>query len=567
MSIKIKVSPRIVGNIAKIYQSTSRIFMEYVDNSLDSAESLYENNKRSYPYNVKINVIIDSVNKTVTFQDNCIGMNEENLLRIVENIGNSNKRLNFATNGQFGFGIHAYAACANKMEVITSTLNSDSALKIKIDRSAYTEEGIIPDITEISKEELLFESGTIVKLSNFDSVWWKEITPLEIKNEIEKHFEQLIAREKLQIKIFLNEEEEICQPFNYDSFLGTKIEKEIFEFENHGVVTNLTSPIKIFLKITEDIIPNKRPIFMNKGRRIEEVQAIKSFRARSKYRTGLWAHNNLTGYIEVKGLLSPTLPRDDFERGVNRQMIYQEILKIEDEINEALQAINKRSENSNMNKLEDLLSSALSKLARQDYLRFKTNLTPGGDKNYEELPGSNLFLKNILKAFHPTPKPGPNPDPTPHSEILPVTSTNTDTNLKGKEGKKSGFNVEFSDREQKKADGTVMRSDFIDGGAIIIYKSHPDFQERVKRTYQGELKITERLVSYLASEIAIQYKDKFFSVRGKQPEVQAIMNSRKDLFVDIINFSYQFESLLQPFVGKNLLTLESVGEDTENNGE
>jgi len=34
------------------------------------------------------------------------------------------------------------------------------------------------------------------------------------------------------------------------------------------------------------------------------------------------------------------------------------------------------------------------------------------------------------------------------------------------------------------------------------------------------------------------------------------MNSRKDLFVDIINFSYQFESLLQPFVGKNLLTLD-----------
>ena len=74
------------------------------------------------------------------------------------------------------------------------------------------------------------------------------------------------------------------------------------------------------------------------------------------------------------------------------------------------------------------------------------------------------------------------------------------------------------------------------------------------------MKITERLVSYLASEIAIQYKDKFFAVRGKQPEVQAIMNQRKDLFVDIVSFSYQFESTLQPFVGKNLLTLESVGD-------
>lgn len=115
---------------------------------------------------------------------------------------------------------------------------------------------------------------------------------------------------------------------------------------------------------------------------------------------------------------------------------------------------------------------------------------------------------------------------------------------------------------KKKADGTLFRSNYIEGGAIIIYKSHPDFQERVKRTYQGEMKITERLASYLASEIAIQYKDKFFAVRGKQPEVQAILNQRKDSFVNLVEFAYQFETILQPFVGKNLLTLESVG-DTE----
>ncbi len=77
------------------------------------------------------------------------------------------------------------------------------------------------------------------------------------------------------------------------------------------------------------------------------------------------------------------------------------------------------------------------------------------------------------------------------------------------------------------------------------------------------MKITERLVSYLASEIAIHYKDKFFAVRGKQPEVQAILGQRKDSFINLIEFSYQFEKMLQPFVGKSLLTLESV-EDAEN---
>lgn len=558
MSIKIKVSPRIVSNIAKIYQSTSRIFMEYIDNALDSAEKLFEVNNK-YPYPILINIKIDSKEKSVIFEDNCVGMDKENLLRIVENIGDSNKKNDFTTNGQFGFGIHAYAACADKMEVLTLTLDSDHAHKIKVDRSAYTEEGEIPDLIKIPRKQCNFRSGTVVKMTDFDNDWWKDIAIQELKDEIEKHFEQLLARDQLQIKIIYDKKEEVCQSFNYDSFLGEKIEKNIIDLERRGIKTSLKSPVRVYLKITEDIIPNKRPIFVNKGRRIEEAQAIKSFRAKSKYRTGLWAHNNLTGFIEVAGLLNPTLPRDDFERSINRQMVYEEILKIEDEIHEALQLINKRSEGASMNKLEDLLSSALSKLARQDYLRFRTQIASGKDINFSEIENSDLFLKKkkigggeggAITENH-------------QEEEIPVVETQEDTDLKGKERKKSGFNVEFSDREQRKADGTIIRSDYIEGGAIVIYKSHPDFQERIKRTYQGEMKITERLVSYLASEIAIQYKDKFFAIRGKQPEVQAIMNHRKDLFVDIIDFSYQFEKILQPFVGKNLLTLEGV-DDAEN---
>ena len=103
MSIKVKVSPRIVGNIAKIYQSTSRIFMEYIDNSLDNAEKLFDNNNRKYPYKIQINITIDPKEKTVTFEDNCVGMDKDNLLGIVQNIGNSNKKADFTTNGQFGF--------------------------------------------------------------------------------------------------------------------------------------------------------------------------------------------------------------------------------------------------------------------------------------------------------------------------------------------------------------------------------------------------------------------------------------------------------------------------------
>src|SRR5579859_4314649 len=122
MPIRIKVSPRIVSNVAKIYQYTSRVFMEYIDNSLDNAEKLFDYIKSEYQYTIHINIKINTKDKTVTFEDNCVGMDKDNLLRIVENIGDSNKKNDFTTNGQFGFGIHAYAACANRMEVTTATL-------------------------------------------------------------------------------------------------------------------------------------------------------------------------------------------------------------------------------------------------------------------------------------------------------------------------------------------------------------------------------------------------------------------------------------------------------------
>lgn len=558
MSVKVKVSPTIVTNIARLYESTSRIFMEYIDNSLDSAEKLYEANNGAYPYNIKITVKIDPAAKTVTFEDNCIGMDLSNLLRVVENIGDSNKKNDFVTNGQFGFGIHAYAACADKLEVTTLRIDSPSAIKIVVDRSAYTEDGEIPDPVLVNKRKLPIQSGTIVKLSEFDKDWWKDVSPDDLKKEIERHFEQLLSREKLEIKVIYGGQEEVCSAFNYDDFLGIKIEKEVSEFNWHSISNKFPYPLKISLKISEDIIPDKRPIFVNKGRRIEEVQQIKSFRNKSKYKTGLWGHNNLTGFIEVNGLLTPKISRDDFEQNAKRQMIYDAILELENEIQEALQEINKRSEDANMSKLEDLLSQVLSRLARQDYMRFRTEIGKGNEFNLLEVDDSDLTARTGKhhKGKKKIKKKGTD---------VPVITTDDETDIKGGESKKSGFNVEFSDREQKMADGTLVRSDFIEGGAIVIYKSHPDFQERVKRNYQGELKITERLISYLASEIAIQYKDKFFAMRQKQPEVQALLNSRKDSFINLIDFSYHFESMLQPFVGKNLLTLEAVS-DNEDDG-
>ena len=561
MGIPIKVSAGIITNVAKMYQSTSRIFMEYIDNSLDSAEKfLDKTNFEKYQRLIQITVKINTKNKIVTFEDNCAGMNRENLLRIAEKVGESDKKADFTTNGQFGFGIHSYAACASNLEVTTKTLSSSIATRMIISRDAYIDGGEIEDLQEIPRNRFPFESGTIVSISNFDREWWRDINPQDLKSEIEKHFEQLLGRQNLEIKILYDNEEIVCKPFDYDSELGIPFEKEIPTIIEPGnVKVILSQPIKVYLKITDNIIPNKRPVFISKGRRIEEVQGIKSFKSKSKYKTSVWGHNNLTGYIDVKGELNPTIARDDFNRDSKRSSIYQEIIKIEEEIHDYLQEVNKDSESVNMSKFQDILSSALARLAREDNLRFRTTLIEGGDINLLEDPkGKNTINGEKLKGGK-----GIKQTKDHQKEQIPITKTDDETSIKGRENKRSGFDITFSDRVLRLSDGTLVRSSYSEGTPIFIYKTHPDFQTRIRHTRQGGLIITERLISYLSAEIAINYKDKFFETKGKQPQVQAIMNSRKDLFVDIIDFSYRLEQMLQPYVGKDLSTLENPQEDEE----
>ena len=50
MTIPLHISPRIIPNVASLYNDVNRIFMEYIDNSLDSAGAFYnEKDKKLFP--------------------------------------------------------------------------------------------------------------------------------------------------------------------------------------------------------------------------------------------------------------------------------------------------------------------------------------------------------------------------------------------------------------------------------------------------------------------------------------------------------------------------------------
>jgi len=198
--------------------------MEYIDNSIDDAE-LLKGDKEDYPYKIDINIIIDSMRKTVAFLDNCRGMNKDKLLRIVKEIGTSEKKAQPWTNGQFGFGMHAFRACSDEMIVISKTIDG-KPIKIEIERS----KNIIEDEQYLYDDIIPYTSGTKVILKDFDSDWWGSINKETIKNEIEIHFEQLLKRKNLEINLIIDKSKTQCRHFDYDNIEGEKIKYSVHEF-------------------------------------------------------------------------------------------------------------------------------------------------------------------------------------------------------------------------------------------------------------------------------------------------------------------------------------------------
>ena len=590
MSIPLHISPKIIKSIASLYNDTNRIFMEYIDNSLDSAEKFYDKEKNSYSSPIEITVKIEGDNYRdgkVTIIDNCFGIT--NFTKVVESIGYSDKpkQAQLWLNGQFGYGIYSFLASCSKLE-ITSKIKGETALYIPIESHQFDVERIegvsFCNPKRITKFE--YDSGTKICLSHFDKHLWKQIDIQELKSEIEKHFELLLARKNLTIKLICiqnspinNKEEFVCKPFDYNQYEGEEWEEHVKELyyikqgrRPERVVLKPPKPIYVFIKITKGKEINKRPVFISKGRRISEIKDIKSFR--SKHKSELWDHPNVTGYIDLSDYLEPTIARSDFKNNPRSRALFNTLYEIEPLILEVIKDVNKNSEERHYQELEDRLNQALSKLARIDSMNYRTdylsgnsiNLQKGGtgqdidngfgskDRGEGQGGGNNTEIgenEGVGKGA------GKNSGNIPGGDLGGESALNKeadnpfdDTGFKGGEKKKSGFNIRIDEKDPD-IDSTTnkpLRS-ILAGSEIRIFKKHPDFQERVDILRRGGSKITQRLITYLAGEITVHYKDKFHTKKGTQPEYS------KSHFSDLVSFIYQFEGMLKDLAGKNLSDL------------
>jgi len=569
MSIALHISPRIIPSIATLYNDVKRIFMEYIDNSIDSAEQFYDKEKICYSKPIEITLKIEGDNYNngkVTILDNCFGIT--NFTKVVQSIGNSDKKADFTTNGQFGYGIYSFMASCSKLE-ITSKTKKENALYIPIEKEQFDkdkqEDVFSPNPKTVKEYE--YETGTKICLSHFNKHSWKQIDAQELENEIERHFELLLTRKNLTIKIIrggnllLDTEEFVCKPFDYGQYEGEIWEDYLKELSfvkgrksPHQVKLIIPKPIHIFIKVTKGKEINKRPVFICKGRRISEVKDIRSFK--SVHKSELWDHPNVTGYIDLLDFLEPTIARNDFTHSEKSRALFNKLIEIEPLILDVVKDVNKTSEERHYQELEDRLNQALSKLARLDAMNYRTDILRGNEINLEK-GGEGRSSEKSGEGGGGGGATDTGPGSTPGGDsggdsASYIENPFDDTEYKGKEKKKSGFNVRIDEREPD-IDLTTdkpMRSNLY-GSEIRIFKQHPDFQERVEVSRRGETRITQRLITYLAGEITVHYKDKFHTKQKEQPEYN------KNMFTDLVGFIYQFEEMLKDLSGKNLSDLSS----------
>lgn len=578
MGIQVNISPRIIPSIASLYNDVNRIFLEYIDNSLDSAEQFYdqENNRYTKPINIEVKINgTKHQNGTVVIADNCSGM--KNLEKVVQTIGNSDKKTNQWTNGQFGYGIYSFMAACQNLDITSKYINCE-AYKISINREDFD----IDDVSDLQFDDLEpvnYENntGTKVVLSGFEKEMWKGIDVDVLSGEIETHFELLLLRGNLSITFSNKGVVTLCKSYDYQRFEAYEFKKTLKQLETSKgkkspqlFTIDLETPIKINLKLTEQEKLDKPPIFIKSGRRIAAVKDVKSFR--TKHRSDIWGHPRLTGYIDLGSFLEPTIARTDFKNTYKSKAVFNALFDIEREILEFISDVNKQQDQRHYRALEDHLNKALSKLAKQDLMSYRTeygsgnstNLAGGGTGNKElvegvgskdrgdgtiENPGGNLIGENDGEGlgYQETDKNTDVPGMNNGDGASDKENDNPweDSDFKGDEKKKSGFNINIKTSFcPQKENGDLVRSDLI-GGTIEIYAQHPDFETRVNKSRVGEKRISQRLITYIAGEITVHYKDKL-QTRSGQPEYD------KKMFENLVEFIYKFEDLLKDLNGKNL---------------
>jgi len=497
----------IINQISNTYKDFFRAAMEYIDNSVDVAAI---NRKNGLKVIYKICIDIDTFNKTISFLDNCGGMSPKGLCKLLSNVGLSTKKTVSWANGQFGFGVHAFRAFAEKAQFISKKYNFP-ACKIVIDRNKTEHDEVC---CEQISESALTEEGTKVVISNFDKrVFKKSGMKKRLIYEISRHFDDILRTGLIKIYISENGYKKVkILVFDYKNMDGVEFPEKKIKIES----SNKTAFLDIDLKILDQPQENRLPVITNKGRRIQsiaDIQSYKKYLNSVKKSNNIWSSNAfIVGSIEINDFCSPNITRDDLSNNEERIVLYQELARIQEKLNnlfnEKQRSVKKEHLDEIGNKITNCLSNAMKNFKLKFEIERSSQLKGNDDKESTvdvdgsnwggELPGGgspgldNIHGENSKKGVG-SGSPG-------NSETGAGIG---DLNLKEIEGKSAKVTVQsnspriefkpFPDNKDKR----IIEA----GNSLYINSSHKDFRKRNFGTEDLPI-FNERLNNYISFIIA-----------------------------------------------------------------
>lgn len=511
--------------------------MEYVDNSLDDAETLFDRSANRYKKPVSILVEIGSKPHTVKITDNCRGMDNDQLCRLIQNVGESMKHSKF-TNGQFGFGVHAFRAACKKLRVSSRTERNGNISQIVIDRKndKFTgcRQATNSDLSQTPN------TGTEIVLTGFDNAWVEGLNVEDIIREIQYHFDRMLGRKNLNVTVRGPDGAATrCKPFDYRVIRGNKVTESI----NCGDL----GAVHVNLWVSSTPVQDQSCYFVSSGRRISEISDIKSFMKASMARWSVWNHPNLVGYIEVGDVLEPVITRDEFRRTSTRAKIYKAIItEVEPVLGELINNANKKRRVLEMGKLGSIISKCFNVAIRKENERekqgktyiasFPSGTTSSRKRSLEDLEREEklaLSAQNLVGDSDGIAMPEKKKRKTDKQKAQRISRGS---------GK---FRMVFVN-DLKDATGNPKRAQLI-GDDVYINVQHPDFESRVNFSRKsGKMNISERLCSYLANIAGTAYKANI--IQRSRDGLKRYNDSHFQLFDEILDLEFAIETQLRKYL-------------------
>ena len=555
-----KTSRKIVLNLAEYYDDIYKVIAEFVDNSIDASEKWYDKETQSFLKPINIEVVFQgSTKKTaqISIKDNCIGMDDEKLQKVFQNIGDSDKKSTF-TNGQFGFGIFSGTAFFDNITFQTLKFDTNNPYQLQLNRKKFAETGK-GKIEKITKTNFNNKThGTSISLSNYrGSKRWSSITKDKLVNFLNVHFERFLATKNLNISITDNFGTTNLKPFNYneiegsslietwDGKIGNKIDlRTIKTGQNDSKISgNLIKNVESHFRITE-VMLDKKFFIAIKGRRINSIKdAFKG----NALDLSIWNDPFLTGFLDLADFAEPDITRTKIVTGEKRKTVMDYLKRKENDIKELLQHHNKEKEDKNWEDFDKEVNNILKDITKEFDVKFSSfGKTKDGKDNNGGLEGGgkNKHGKGTRKtkgSDGPGSGSGTGGDGTLGENFpddLDSKKANTSLRMKTIPGEPP------LDRNENQVSSYLNES-----GVVYFYNEHPEFVNRVNKI-RGKKVITQRLATFLGIKIGVHFLDKYIHKGGVER-----LEYNKEQLESNAEFVLSFEDKIQPLINKPLGTI------------